>query len=230
MATGISERPKLEPFRGLYTAPDAARYIKATMPSDSRLSMDSAKIQRWVRKGVADPSYKGRPASDVVIDFEDLVSMRVVAALRAVGVAWSAIREAERWLRDHTGASKPFATATLWHGAGDVYSEWAERLIAASRHGQAAFDLLRGYITPISGLAFDETTNRAALWRVNQHVMLNPKIHSGAPCIAGTRVPTRSIVGAIEAGDRPEFVRDAYGISTDALESAIEWESRIQFG
>ena len=155
--------------------------------------MDAAKIRRWIRKGVADPAWRGAPAGNVLIDFEDLVSMRVIAALRAAGVTWPAIREAEEWLRDHTDAPKAVCHGCPeWHGAGDVYSEWAQQLIAASRHGQAAFDLLRDYIIPVHGLEFDDETRHAKWWEPQREIRLNPKVQFGSPCIAGTSVCRRA--------------------------------------
>ena len=228
MAIAVREQPRLEPFAGIYTAPDAAMYLKATMPKTAVLSMDAAKIRRWIRTGVADPAWRGAPAGNVLIDFEDLVSMRVIAALRAVDVKWSAIKKAEAWLRAHTGATKPFATATLWHGAGDVYSEWTDQLIAASRHGQAAFELLRTYVIPVHGLVFDDETEHAKWWEPEHEIRLNPKIQFGSPCIAGTRVPTSAVYGSVMAGDSKESMPDDYGITMEQVEAALDWESRIR--
>lgn len=228
MATAVRERPRLEPFAGIYTAPEAAGIISVTMPGAESINIDAGKVRRWIRTGVADPGWRGAPAGNVLIDFEDLVSMRVIAALRAAGVTWPAIREAEEWLRDHTGALKPFATATLWHGAGDVYSEWADRLIAASRQGQAAFEMLRAYIIPVHGLVFDDETERAKWWQPQEEIRLNPKIQFGSPCIAGTRVPTSAVYGSVAGGDSVESMPDDYGITMKQVEAALDWESRIR--
>ena len=228
MATLARERPRLEPFAGIYTASDAALYLEITMPETSALSVDAAKIRRWIRKGVADPAWRGAPVGNVLIDFEDLVSMRVIAALRSVDVSWPAIRKAEAWLREQTGARKPFATASLWHDAGDVYSEWSQQLIAASRHGQVAFDLLRDYIIPVHGLEFDDETKHAKWWEPKREIRLNPKIQFGSPCIAGTRVPTSVVYDSAMAGDPKESMVDDYGVTMEQVEAALDWEYRIR--
>ena len=232
MATVTRGQAPREAFRGIYAAPDVASYIRVTMPDFEQrsvvLQMTSTKLLRWIRTGVATSSYSGIPGREILIDFDDLVSMRVIATLRAAGVSWPAIRKSETWLKQQTGAPKPYATATLWHGTGDVYTEWSEKLIAASRAGQAAFDFLHDSIISVSGLDLDDDTNRALWWTPRKAIRLNPKIQFGAPCIEGTRIPAASIVGAIRAGDSKELVRKAYDISAEQLEAALAWESRLR--
>ena len=78
-----------------------------------------------------------------------------------------------------------------------------------------AFDLLREYLIPVHGLKFDSVSQVAISWEASDGVVLEPEIQFGAPCIKGTRIPTRTIVGMIEAGDSPEWVAQAYRISTE---------------
>ena len=232
MATATREQAPREAFRGIYAAPDAANYVRATMPDYEKqpvaLQMTSTKLLRWIRTGVATSSFPGIPGRELLIDFDDLVSMRVIATLRAAGVSWPAIRKSEMWLRQQTGAPKPFATSTLWHGTGDVYTKWSQKLIAASRAGQAAFDFLHDSIISVSGLELDDDADRALWWTPRKEIRLNPKIQFGAPCIVGTRIPTASVAGAIRAGDSEELVRNAYDITAEQLEAALVWESRLR--
>jgi uncharacterized protein (DUF433 family) len=45
-------------------------------------------------------------------------------------------------------------------------------------------------------------------WR--ERIEIDPAIHHGEPCIAGTRVPVSVIVGSIADGDTAEQILDAY--------------------
>ena len=233
MATAAREQAPRQASRGIYTAPNAAGFIRVTLPDFEQgivaLHMTSTTLLRWIRTGIPDPSYQGVPGRDLLIDFDGLVSMRVIATLRSSGVSWQAIRKSEAWLREQTGVPKPFATATLWHGSGDVYTEWSEKLIAASRAGQAAFDFLHEKLILVSGLKLDDERNWALWWEPLPEVRLHPEIQFGAPCIAGTRIPTGAIVGALNGGDSREFVMGAYDVTQDQLEAAIDWESRLRF-
>ena len=101
-------------------------------------------------------------------------------------------------------------------------------LISAGRNGQMAFDILRQYLIPVHGLTFDENSGMAASWTPAKGVSLHPEIQFGAPCVANTRIPTGAIYGMVKAGDSPEFVAKAYGISIGSVEAALDWEYRLE--
>jgi uncharacterized protein (DUF433 family) len=42
------------------------------------------------------------------------------------------------------------------------------------------------------------------------HIQIDPKIHHGDPCIAGTRVPVSVIVGSIAEGDSWDQILASY--------------------
>ena len=87
---------------------------------------------------------------------------------------------------------------------------------------QAALDMLREYVMP----------NRSVMNHVSPEpfagVVLEPQVQFGAPCVKGTRIPTRTIFGMIEAGDSPEWVAEAYEISTSEVQAAYDWESLLR--
>ena len=214
-------------FEGIYDVPEAARYLKAAMYGQTVYPVGSAKLIRWIRRGIASPNLVGLPGKELLIDFEDLISMRVVAALRSVGVGWSEIDSTEKWLRNETGCLRPFATERLWTGQGQIFVDWTQQLISASRNGQLALGVLREYLIPIHGLKFSNVTQMATSWEPLPSIVLEPEIQFGTPCVKGTRIPTRSIAGMIEAGDSVEWVVGTYGLSHDEVKAACDWESRV---
>lgn len=215
-------------FEGVYDVPEVARYIKATIDPDVLISVDSTKLIRWIRRGVASPDLVGIPGRELLIGFQDLISMRIITALRAVGVKWSEIDRAEKWLRNETRQERPFATEYLWTGRGHIFVDWTERLISASQHGQMALGILKDYLIPVHGLIFSEKTHVATSWEPIQGIVLEPLIQFGSPCVKGTRIPARTVAGMIEAGDSLEFVARSYGLSDEEVEAACEWESRVR--
>ena len=215
-------------FQGIYDAPEAARYLRADRYGDKVYSVSSATLTRWIRRGISTPEFVDIPGKELLIGFEDLVSLRVVAALRAAGVGWMEIDRTEKWLRKETEHPRPFATEYLWAGQGQIYADWTRRLISASRSGQMALDMLKEYLIPIHGLEFSETTRLAKSWEPTDGIVLQPQVQFGAPCIKDTRIPTRSIFGMIEAGDSIEFAARAYGISQEEVRGAYDWESRLR--
>ena len=101
-------------YEGIYAPPTAARYLLAARAADRAYPVTSRHLIRWIRKGLAHPDLSDVPGRDLTIAFQDLISMRVIAALRAAGVSWPRIHTAEAWLRQLTGCQRPFATEQLW--------------------------------------------------------------------------------------------------------------------
>ena len=138
--------------------------------------MNSSKLIRWVRNGLASPDLRHVRGHELLLEFNDLVSMRVIMALRAEGVSWPEIRKTERWLSETRGVNWPFATELLWTGQGELFAEWADRLVSGSRHGQAALDLLRDYVIPVGGLLFNNETGLAISWEPVAGITLDPMV------------------------------------------------------
>ena len=215
-------------FDGIYDIPEAARYLKAATHGDSIYPVSPAKLIRWIRRGLASLELVDLSGLELLIAFEDLVSMRVIAALRSASVSWPEIYKTENWLRAETGVQRPFATELIWTGQGQVFTEWTGRLLSASRHGQLALELLRKYLIPVHGLIFDDSSLVATSWEPVSGVILEPRVQFGTPCIKGTRIPTRTISGMVEAGDTVRWITAAYDLSSNEVQAACDWESRIR--
>lgn len=61
-----------------------------------------------------------------------------------------------------------------------------------------------------------------ANWR--DRIVIDPAIHHGEPCIAGTRVPVSIIVGSIADGDTPAQIINAYPqLKPDDIKAALKF-------
>lgn len=222
------QEPILEPYGGVYEVSQAARIVQTTINyPDGIMRVNNRHILRWIRKGLALPRLEELEGRDLQLAFPDLVSMRVVALMRVVGVSWQAIYKAERWLRQHTRSPRPFATRDFWTAAREIFIEHEGQLIAASMGGQLPFlPLMETYLFPVAGMTFD-SHGLADSWEPADAVLLKPTIQFGAPCVRGTRITTNAIWGMCEAGDSPEFVARVYDIELEQVESAISWEKRL---
>ena len=227
MTTIVDDIRTSPDFEGIYDVPEAARYLKASIHGDVVYPITSAKLIRWIRRGLIAPELSSDSGRDLLIAFEDLVSLRIIAALRSVQVRWTEIRLTEKWLRERTGARRPFATEYLWAGQGQIFVDWTQRLISGSRSGQLALGMLREYLIPIHGLMFGEETHVAMSWEPLDGVLLEPQIQFGTPCIKGTRIPTRTIAGMVEAGDSVDWVAKVFDLTLDDVKVACDWETRL---
>ncbi len=77
-------------------------------------------------------------------------------------------------------------------------------------------------------MTFSKTSHMAISWEPLNGIVLEPQIQFGAPCIKGTRIPTRTLFGMVEAGDSKAWVAQAFGISQNAVQVACDWETRLQ--
>ena len=220
--------PSMSEFAGVYDVPETARYLKAAAHAEQLYPVRSGTLIRWIRRGLASPGLSDVHGRELLIDFEDVVSLRVIAALRSVRVSWREIHHSGEWLRSETGVSRPFATDWLWTGQGEVFAGWCDLLVSGSRHGQLALGLLRDYLIPVHGLIFNQESRAATSWEPLNGVVLQPAVQFGSPCVKGTRIPTRTIAGMIEAGDSATWVASAFDLAPDQAQAACDWESRLR--
>jgi uncharacterized protein (DUF433 family) len=218
-------------FEGVYEVPEAARYLHADIRiPDVRYQVTSTHLIRWIRLGLADRSLTQTPGREMLITFEDLISMRVIAFLRALNYSFPRIRKAETMLRRVTGHSRPFATERIWaekEGALDIFAEISSLLLSASRGGQLPFiELVRERLINVHGLTFDQR-GIASSWTPRDGILLHPRIQFGRPCIAGTRIPTGDVAGMVEAGDSAAFLAECYGLKPKHIDSALAWEREL---
>ena len=113
--------------------PEAARSLRATFHADELYPVSSGKLISWIRRGLGSPELSEIPGRELLIEFEDLVSMRVIAALRSAGVIWAEIHATDQWLRDQMGLARPFATEALWTGQGQIFVEWTQKAVGTDR-------------------------------------------------------------------------------------------------
>lgn len=232
----MSMKRESEEFIGLYEAPEAAIFLCATLKHDTPvnrppLSVSSRKLIRWIRKGLTTPDLIEVPGKELLISFEDLVSMRVIATLRALGVTWKRIHRAEDWLRETTNYPRPFAIERVWTETTDVFAEFHEGFIAASKGGQMVFaDLIGSYLQSVQDMIFipHNGVRVADAWMPHHAVVMNPRVQFGDPCIKGTRIRTRILWQMWNGGDSTEYLERSFKLSEEQINSALEWENRLR--
>ena len=232
--SNISE--KSEEFEGIYVAPEAALYLTATIQRDVPEPViiyrpNSRRILSWIRAGLTSPSLMDVPGKELVMTFEDLISLRVVTVMRAFGLSWRKIHQAEHWLRQQTGYARPFAIQRVWTETVDVFAELPIGLVTASRQGQMAFpELLGEYLQPVEDLTFvpHDGVRVADTWFPHKEVLIDPTVQFGEPCVQNTRTPTRMLWRMWNGGDSIFYLSHAFQLKESQVEHALEWEGRLQ--
>lgn len=227
---------ELAEFKGIYIAPEAAVYLNATLKRDvPRLqkiqTIRSRNLIHWIRVGLTSPELSNVSGRDLFIGFEDLISMRVIAILRALGVSWAKIHKAERWLREQTGYVRPFAIERVWTETTDVFTDFHDGFVAASRGGQLAFTQILGrYLTSVQDMVFipHNDVKVADSWIPHEDILISPRIQFGEPCIKGTRMRTRVISELLSGGDTISYVMRSFDLTEQQITHVMEWENRLK--
>jgi uncharacterized protein (DUF433 family) len=91
---------------------------------------------------------------------------------------------------------------------------------------------LRHLRRPVDGaldLSFKKVNGKevASAWMPHLHVVLNPLVQFGTPCVEGTRIPTRAVWSLFLGGDKPQAIATDYKLPVVKVESALEWEKKV---
>lgn len=62
---------------------------------------------------------------------------------------------------------------------------------------------------------------------IADRIEVDPNRCHGKPVIAGTRVLVRTVLGALAAGDSPQRVAEAYGITEQDIRAAIAFANQL---
>ena len=204
---------------GLYSQTEAARY------SDTALST----VRGWLaRRG---------SSTDDLVSFDELVTILFVRELRRHRVRLSAIVAAERDLRERTQHRHPFVHEALWVAGRDVLVRAhtaPDAYMAVNRRGQLAIPgvveakriQLPVLVTDVRGqLTYEQ--GRVAAWSPVELITARPAVQFGLTCVEGTRLTTRAVFEAAEAGDDPATIARLYEVTETDVMRAVEWERRL---
>ncbi|MGB6873364.1 MAG: DUF433 domain-containing protein [Dehalococcoidia bacterium] len=213
-------------FAGVYQVPEAARYLYVTSHLPGMAKPTPRHLLNWMHKGIAPSHLIHERGRNIEIDFQDLISMRVIYLLRGMGVGLDKIRIAKAYLEELTGHSHPFATERLWTETIDIFAEIGPLLVTASKSGQLPFlELVRQDLVNVHDMTFSHGV--ADSWSPQLGILLKPNIQFGAPCIAKTGYPTRSIWRMYLGGDTVPFLAQSYDLGDPQIENALRWEENL---
>ncbi len=217
----VAEAPKLG--EGVYTFSEAVRILRAF---DAKVSV--RQLRYWTDTNLVLPTYHIEDES--ILNFDDLISLEVIRRFRNEGTSLHRIRRLLDALRQRYPALiKPFAYQKFYT---DGASVWAEEI---GETGPIAVELVgrrpsqrvwTGAIrTFAADIQFEGEDEHASTWHLTPWVDINPKVQFGAPVVAGTRVPVRTIEANLEVGS-PKEVADWYGLTVRQVEGVRNFAIR----
>lgn len=187
-------------------------------------------VVRWASPTAAGPAI-AVPTFEKFFSFVDLVSLRVATKIREAGVPDRHLRQGLEWLRTETQSRRPLAERAIiaslaTSGSSFVSSFGTGEYHDIGRGGQGAFqNVLEIHLTRIS---FD-VAGAAERWTPAEGVVLDPRIQAGAPCVAGTRVPTEMLFALLAEVHASEVATD-YCLTVEQVEQARRFEAQLRAG
>lgn len=224
----------LESGSGLYSFPDAARYIGAK-PSE---------LRRWLKgyehtgrdgtKSFLPPLWESEIQSEEVegLGFRDLLELRFVHTFRECGVSVALIRATLQAAREDFNSGYPLTNETFRTDGRRIFAQEVQA------SGDVALTdpvkrqrVIEKVIGPSlrAGIEFD-FHGRASRWfpvRNSKSIVFDPKRKFGQPILTDYDVPTVAIASAVKAekGDQALVAR-LFKVSRAAVRQAVAFEAR----
>lgn len=206
--------------RGLYDAAEVARLLGHDVEWVVRWSTDSANGPAVVT-----------PTFDRWFSFADLVAFRVALLVRDSHVSDRHLRRGVDTLRRRVGSGQPLADQEIISRLATSGDSFLLRLPSdefedIGQGGQGVFaNAVELYLTNI---AFDNQ-GTPTRWQPAEGVIIDPAIQAGAPCVAGTRIPTATIAGLL-IEEYPEEIAADFDLSVEAVLLAEKFEEMLAAG
>ena len=180
--------------RGIYDPAEAARLVRVHPET----------LTRWTSgdQPLLTPSF------EQFFDFEDLVSLLVIAELWRRNVQMSEIRKGIKVLAEELGVDRPLA-----------------HVDAPGKGFQLAFQPV---IEPVLRPLEYDLHGMARLWRPLDLVTATPTVQAGTPCIDATRVPTNTIDGLVPVGEAVEDIAFDLDLEIEEIEAALRFEAALR--
>jgi uncharacterized protein (DUF433 family) len=214
-----------------YSLTDAARCIGAN-PATLRTWFKgrSYPIRGGIRRS---PNLLAAAAPDA-LSFQNLVQAHVVQGIRKhYHIPMHHVRKALAYLHESMGSLDLLASDKFFHDGEHLLLKIQDQLISLSERGQTVSEpVLRQYLRRITygkdGLAarlYPFLHTATGLYEP-QHIMIDPKIAFGKPCLKRLGVKTDIIADRFLAGETIEDLTADYGAKPEEIQEAIRWSSR----
>ena len=201
-----TQEPEMLLGRGIYDIAEAARI----------LGRHPETIARWARG-----HHPLHPVEhDRIITFLDLISLWAISELIRRGVPRRDVRAGAEYVAKKAGTDYPFAHEEL-ATVGAAFFGKIDSWVNVGKGGQGSFwTMITELLNPIE-FGPDQ---HAIVWRPAGGICLNPAVQAGAPCIDGTRVPTKVVADLEAAGAHVEDIADDLNLDIGQVSAALRYE------
>lgn len=204
---------------GVYTFGEASTIVR-----HRHRGVTPRKLRSWMAKGLTFGEHETQYGG-TALSFADLISLEMVTRFRFEGVSLQRVRQLEARMRERWSLERPFAHNVFFTDGASIWASLnSERDDAVEILGDHPDHLvwtsaIRSFASEIR---FGGDDQRALAWRLSKWVEIDPEVQFGAPVVAGTRIPVRTIAANLKAGS----IRDVaawYALSVRQVEGVREF-------
>ncbi len=234
---------QITPPLGIYTLAEAAKLLTVKQTSLNRWMYGysyNAKATKGVAKKKSEPlwtsQYSPEDGLGKVIGFKDLLELRVVAEFVRHGVSLIVVRRCLEQAKVMFSSEHPFTLCRFATDGRTIYTDVVknseEPELIDLRNRQIVFSSI---IKPslFEGVEYDLSQKFARRWFPNKtkHVVLDPEIGFGKPCLTTLNVPTEAIYSTYLAEGANSVALKAtaaiFEVSTVEAKAAIDFERSL---
>ena len=197
--------------KSVFYATDVRDYINVynLQCGDRFIWINRQRMLSWARRGFFDLNEEPHGHRRMFMSFDGVVTARAITFMTMNNVNIALINDVHDFLRELLGMRYPFTFEVIWE----------------DKEG-AMFGKLKDAMPDRGSLIFED--GFSSKWDVFPDVRIDPLRQQGAPCIRGTRIPTKAVAAMHDAGDGIEQISNWYGISTAQVSNALEWERSLK--
>ena len=202
--------------RGIYTIPEACRYLDA----------HPSRVYRWFNENGVFTSDYNEIDGQRALSFLDLMDAKVALTFRNSNVPMPELRNAYNALREQTGRPHPFAHNDLYLHDGKIFRkeirpDKTPLLYRVSTREGYIEEVMRPFLTRVE---FDKQSHQALRWHIADGILMDPAIRFGAPVIEHTRIPAEILMQCYQAHDGDaQAVSDMYEITAEQVRNSVKF-------
>ena len=212
---------KVELGKGIYTISDVAYVLK----------MKKSKVRYWINSylreklpEITSHRYNMNPEHGIFINFSSLLELYIFEQLELKGHSRKKILECYEAISINYDTKYPFTKRKIVSAGGSILFEHKGKLINADKTLQLNMsEVLAQYLEKIE-FNIEGKAIKFFPQGKQSSIVLDPEIQFGTPIVNGTRINVSTVVDSYNSGDSIQLISLVYGITSQQVEDAIEFE------
>jgi uncharacterized protein (DUF433 family) len=210
-----------------YTPTVAARYLRLPVSTVRWWTLGNGAHLPVIR--IADPH-------EQLLSFRNLTEVHVLSGVMCQDrdrIPMSIVRAVLTLLEEDFGSEHPLSEPGMLGDGGEFFAKRFGQLINVSRHGQIAIKALLGaYLDRIDRDEQGAPIRLIVFTRAQPegpgHVMIDPAVHAGQPCITGSMVRVEDVANGFRDGQSVSELARFHGCTGEEIEEAIRYWPEVK--